>query len=248
MHYPDRATVCVSSQAGLRHGLLVLRHRPGRVHPPPEHRRDRRAGGRGPPGRPARPGCPTWCSWGWASRSPTTTGCGRPSCGSTTTSGLSARHLTISTVGVVPGIRRLAREALPVNLAVSLHAANDHLRDTLVPLNRRYPLAVLMEACRQYLTAKGRRLSFEWALIDGVNDRPSTPPSWPRWPGPSAPTSTSSRSTRRPGYPCEAPRRPASAHFRDQLLALGRQRHGAAQPGHRHRRRLRAAGGPDPPR
>ncbi len=86
--------------------------------------------------------------------------------------GLSARHLTISTVGVVPGIRRLARESLPVNLAVSLHAANDALRDSLVPLNRRYPLAVLIEACRQYLTAKGRRLSFEWALIDGVNDRP----------------------------------------------------------------------------
>ncbi len=87
--------------------------------------------------------------------------------------GLSARHLTISTVGVVPGIRRLTSETLPVNLAVSLHAANDRLRNTLVPLNRRYPLTVLMEACRQYLTAKGRRLSFEWALIAGINDRPS---------------------------------------------------------------------------
>src|ERR1700738_2620099 len=86
--------------------------------------------------------------------------------------GLSARHLTLSTVGLVPGIRRLADEDLPVNLAVSLHAANDELRDTLVPLNRRYPLAVLADACRSYLEAKGRRLSFEWALIDGVNDRP----------------------------------------------------------------------------
>jgi len=87
--------------------------------------------------------------------------------------GLSARHLTISTVGVVPGIRRLAQEDLPVNLAVSLHAANDHLRNRLVPLNKRYPLSLLMEACRQYQAAKGRRLSFEWALIAGVNDRPS---------------------------------------------------------------------------
>jgi len=87
--------------------------------------------------------------------------------------GLSARHLTLSTVGVVPGIRRLAGEQLPVNLAVSLHAANDELRNELVPLNRRYPLEALMAACREYLTAKGRRLSFEWALIDGVNDRPS---------------------------------------------------------------------------
>jgi 23S rRNA (adenine2503-C2)-methyltransferase len=86
--------------------------------------------------------------------------------------GLSARHLTLSTVGIVPGIRRLATEALPVNLAVSLHAANDELRERLVPINARYPLAVLGEACANYLEAKGRRLSFEWALIDGVNDRP----------------------------------------------------------------------------
>lgn len=85
--------------------------------------------------------------------------------------GLSARHLTVSTVGIVPGIRRLAAEALPVNLAVSLHAADDARRDELVPINRRYPLSVLMDACSSYLLAKGRRLSFEWALIDGVNDR-----------------------------------------------------------------------------
>jgi 23S rRNA (adenine2503-C2)-methyltransferase len=85
--------------------------------------------------------------------------------------GLSARHLTVSTVGIVPGIRRLSTEALPVNLAVSLHAADDALRDELVPINRRYPLSTLMDACAGYLQAKGRRLSFEWALIDGVNDR-----------------------------------------------------------------------------
>ncbi|MDH3752769.1 MAG: 23S rRNA (adenine(2503)-C(2))-methyltransferase RlmN [Acidimicrobiia bacterium] len=87
--------------------------------------------------------------------------------------GMSARHLTISTVGVVPGIRRLADAALPVNLAVSLHAANDALRDELVPINRRYPLAMLVDACLDYFAAKGRRISFEWAMIDGVNDRPS---------------------------------------------------------------------------
>jgi 23S rRNA (adenine2503-C2)-methyltransferase len=87
--------------------------------------------------------------------------------------GLSARHLTLSTVGLVPGIRRLATEALPVNLAVSLHAANDELRNELVPINKRYPLTVLMGACADHLRAKGRRLSFEWALIDGTNDRVS---------------------------------------------------------------------------
>jgi 23S rRNA (adenine2503-C2)-methyltransferase len=85
--------------------------------------------------------------------------------------GISARHLTVSTVGIIPGIKRLATEALPVNLAVSLHAANDELRDELVPINKRYPLADLAEACAAYLEIKNRRLSFEWALIDGVNDR-----------------------------------------------------------------------------
>lgn len=84
---------------------------------------------------------------------------------------LSARHITVSTVGIVPGILRLAAESLPVNLAVSLHAANDTLRDELVPINRRWPLAVLIDACRTWHESKGRRLSFEWALIDSVNDR-----------------------------------------------------------------------------
>jgi len=86
--------------------------------------------------------------------------------------GLSARHLTVSTVGIVPGIRRLAAESLPVNLAVSLHAADDDLRDELVPINRRYPLDVLAEACAEHVATTGRRLSFEWALIHDVNDRP----------------------------------------------------------------------------
>lgn len=89
------------------------------------------------------------------------------------TLGIGARHLTISTVGVVPGIERLAGEDLPVNLAVSLHAANDTLRDELVPINRQYPLERLAEACERYLEAKNRRLSFEWALIADTNDRPS---------------------------------------------------------------------------
>ncbi|MFM8858168.1 MAG: 23S rRNA (adenine(2503)-C(2))-methyltransferase RlmN [Actinomycetota bacterium] len=86
--------------------------------------------------------------------------------------GISARHLTVSTVGIVPGIERLADRPLPVNLAVSLHAANDELRNELVPINRRYPLASLVQACGNYLEKKGRRLTFEWALISDVNDRP----------------------------------------------------------------------------
>ncbi len=87
--------------------------------------------------------------------------------------GISARHLTVSTVGIIPGIRRLAARPMPVNLAVSLHAANDTLRNELVPINRRYPIPALMDACADYLEAKGRRLTFEWAMISGVNDRPS---------------------------------------------------------------------------
>jgi len=85
--------------------------------------------------------------------------------------GLSARHITISTVGIIPGIRKLAARPLPVNLAVSLHAANDQLRDELVPINRRYPIDDLVAACREYLAQRNRRISFEWAMIDGVNDR-----------------------------------------------------------------------------
>ncbi|MEO1058122.1 MAG: 23S rRNA (adenine(2503)-C(2))-methyltransferase RlmN [Actinomycetota bacterium] len=85
--------------------------------------------------------------------------------------GLSARHITISTVGLIPGIRALAERPLPVNLAVSLHSANDDERDALVPINRRYPIDDLLDACSDYLDATGRRVSFEWALIDGVNDR-----------------------------------------------------------------------------
>jgi len=84
--------------------------------------------------------------------------------------GLSARRLTVSTVGVAPAIERLAREGLALTLAVSLHAANDETRSSLVPLNRRYPLARLAVACAAWRDITGRRLSFEWALIDQVND------------------------------------------------------------------------------
>ncbi len=83
---------------------------------------------------------------------------------------LGARRLTVSTVGLVPGIQRLAEEELPVNLAVSLHAADDGLRNQLVPVNQRYPLADLMAAVRKYVQGTGRRVTFEYALIAGVND------------------------------------------------------------------------------
>jgi 23S rRNA (adenine2503-C2)-methyltransferase len=86
--------------------------------------------------------------------------------------GISARHLTVSTVGVVPGMRQLEEFPLPVTLAVSLHAPDDALRGTLVPLNHRYPVAEVVDAARSYAARKGRRVTFEYACIDRVNDLP----------------------------------------------------------------------------
>ena len=101
--------------------------------------------------------------------------------------GISARHLTISTVGVVPGIRRLAEESLPVTLAVSLHAPDDDLRNSLVPLNHRYPIAEVLDAAAAFAAAKGRRVTFEYACIAGVNDSPEQAVALGRrlasWPG-----------------------------------------------------------------
>jgi 23S rRNA (adenine2503-C2)-methyltransferase len=84
--------------------------------------------------------------------------------------GLGARAMTLSTVGLVPAMRRMMNEPEQVGLAVSLHAATDELRDDLVPINRRYPLDQLMAVCRDYIAATHRRISFEYALMDGVND------------------------------------------------------------------------------
>jgi 23S rRNA (adenine2503-C2)-methyltransferase len=84
--------------------------------------------------------------------------------------GLGARHITVSTSGVVPGIRRLTALGPQFTLAVSLHAARDPLRDVLVPLNRRWPVAEVVAAARDHARVTGRRISYEVTLIDGVND------------------------------------------------------------------------------
>jgi 23S rRNA (adenine2503-C2)-methyltransferase len=83
---------------------------------------------------------------------------------------LGARKITVSTAGYVPGIERMATERLQVGLAVSLHAADDALRDQLVPLNRTYPLAEVLAVCREYVAVTRRRVTIEYALIRGVND------------------------------------------------------------------------------
>ena len=81
-----------------------------------------------------------------------------------------ARRITISTVGLVPAIRRFADEKRQVNLAISLHAADDEERDSIMPVNRKHNISKLLEACRYYVDQTGRRITFEWALISGVND------------------------------------------------------------------------------
>jgi 23S rRNA (adenine2503-C2)-methyltransferase len=86
--------------------------------------------------------------------------------------GIGARHLTVSTVGLVPQMLRLAEEGLQVGLALSLHAANDRARTELVPVNRRHPIDDLVAACQLFRERTGRRVSLEWAMIDGVNDSP----------------------------------------------------------------------------
>lgn len=84
--------------------------------------------------------------------------------------GLGARHMTLSTVGLVPGIKKMTQEPEQVGLAISLHAPTDDVRDKIVPINRRFPLETLLQACRDYIEATHRRVTFEYALMDGIND------------------------------------------------------------------------------
>src|SRR5215467_14547541 len=83
---------------------------------------------------------------------------------------LGARHMTVSTVGLVPAIRKLSQEPLQVNLAISLHAPTDELRNQTMPVNKKYPLEELLAACRDYIAATGRQVTFEYVLLAGVND------------------------------------------------------------------------------
>jgi 23S rRNA (adenine2503-C2)-methyltransferase len=85
---------------------------------------------------------------------------------------VSPRRITLSTVGIVPGLERLGREPLMPNLAVSLHATTDEQRSALVPPNRKYPLAAILDACRRFPLKKRSRITFEYVLLDGVNDTP----------------------------------------------------------------------------
>lgn len=85
---------------------------------------------------------------------------------------ISMRHISLSTCGLVPGIEKLAEKKLQLTLSVSLHAPTDEIRNTIMPVNKAYPTEELLAACRRYYEATGRRISFEYAMINGVNDTP----------------------------------------------------------------------------
>ena len=178
----DRGTLCISTQAGCAMGCLfcstgkqgfnrnlTTAEIVGQLWwAERELRRD--AGVTGPPKRPNHLQRP--CSWGWASRCRTsTTFCAL--CTSSLTTRLRAlrRRVTVSTSGLVRQMDKLAEDS-PVALAVSLHAGNDALRDKLMPVNRKHPLADLMAACRRYLKVAPRDfITFEYVMLGGINDR-----------------------------------------------------------------------------
>ncbi|HVN51631.1 MAG TPA: 23S rRNA (adenine(2503)-C(2))-methyltransferase RlmN [Acidimicrobiales bacterium] len=224
MHYADRTTVCVSTQAGcaMACGFCATgqagfaRHLSvGEIVEQVARARQRAASG----DRPRRVSNVVFMGMGepFANYDRTWAAVERLH----DDMGISARHLTLSTVGIVPGIRRLATEDLPVNLAVSLHAANDELREQLVPIDAHYPLAELQEACAGYLEAKGRRLSFEWALIDGVNDRPTDIRELAAYARPLRAHVNLIPLNPTPGYPVRGSGPERVRAFRDGLRALG---------------------------
>ena len=258
MRYPDRVTVCVSSQAGcgmacpfcatgqagLTRNLSTAEIveqvvAAGRA---AAHRRGRAApGGRGP-------GLATWSSWGWGSRWPTTSPGGRRPPSHRTRPGRT-RHLrggvTVSTVGLVPAIERLAAEELPVTLALSLHAPDDELRDELVPINTRWKVAQALDAARAYAATTGRRVSHRVRADPGrqrprLARRPARSRARPPRPGwvhvnpiPLNPT---------PGSRWTASDPARAGRVRRPAAGARRPRHGPRHPRPGDRRGLRAAG------
>ena len=182
MRYPDRATVCVSSQAGCGMGCpfcatgqagLTRNLSAGEiVEQVVAAARVLAAGGAG--GSPCRLSNVVFMGMGepLANYRSVLSAVRRITDPLPHGLGLSQRHVTVSTVGLVPAIGRLTAEGLAVTLAVSLHAPDDELRDRLVPVNRRWPVAEVLEAAWGYAAATGRRVSIEYALIRDINDQP----------------------------------------------------------------------------
>ena len=177
MGYPDRVTVCISSQSGCAMGCtfcatgqMGLRNNLTAGEIAAQVVWARREAARLP--RPRRSVWGTWCSWGWGSRSRTSGTCSRRSNGSPTAppSAWGRGTSRCRRLASCPGITHLTAAHPQVGLAVSFHAASDELRSSLVPPNDLYPLAVLEEAMAAWRAATHRRPSIEWAMIDRVND------------------------------------------------------------------------------
>ena len=181
MGYPDRATVCVSSQAGCGmacpfcatgQGGLQRNLSTGEI---VEQVRQAAAAARdGALGAPTRLSNVVFMGMGepLANYARVVAALRRITEPAPDGLGISARGVTVSTVGLVPAIDRLAAEGLPVTLAVSLHTPDDELRDTLVPVNNRWKIVEVLAAARRFAQATGRRVSIEYALIRDVNDQP----------------------------------------------------------------------------
>jgi 23S rRNA (adenine2503-C2)-methyltransferase len=181
MRYPDRATVCVSSQAGCgmacpfcATGQGGLKRNLSTAEIVDQVRQAAAAARDGALGAPIRLSNVVFMGMGepLANYKRVVEAVRRITAPAPDGLGISARGVTVSTVGLVPAIDKLAAEGLPVTLAVSLHAPDDELRDTLVPVNTRWKVAEVLDAARRYAVTTGRRVSIEYALIRDVNDHP----------------------------------------------------------------------------
>ncbi|MFC5995289.1 23S rRNA (adenine(2503)-C(2))-methyltransferase RlmN [Pseudonocardia hispaniensis] len=181
MGYPDRATVCISSQAGCgmacpfcATGQGGLKRNLSTAEIVDQVRQAAAAAREGALGEPTRLSNVVFMGMGepLANYKRVIAAVRRIIERSPNGLGISARGVTVSTVGLVPGIDRLAAEGLPVTLAVSLHTPDDELRDTLVPVNNRWKVEEVLAAARRYARTTGRRVSIEYALIRDVNDQP----------------------------------------------------------------------------
>jgi 23S rRNA (adenine2503-C2)-methyltransferase len=181
MGYPDRATVCVSSQAGCgmacpfcATGQGGLQRNLSTAEIVEQVRQAAAAARDGALGKPARLSNVVFMGMGepLANYQRVVAAVRRITEPAPDGLGISARGVTVSTVGLVPAIDRLAAEGLPVTLAVSLHTPDDELRDTLVPVNNRWNVDEVLGAARRYAQTTGRRVSIEYALIRDVNDQP----------------------------------------------------------------------------
>ncbi|GAA2855682.1 23S rRNA (adenine(2503)-C(2))-methyltransferase RlmN [Pseudonocardia halophobica] len=181
MGYPDRATVCISSQAGCgmacpfcATGQGGLQRNLSTAEIVDQVRQAARKAQEGALGEPRRLSNIVFMGMGepLANYKRVVAALRRITEPAPSGLGISPRGVTVSTVGLVPAIDKLAQEGLPVTLAISLHTPDDELRDTLVPVNNRWKVAEVLDAGRRYAQTTGRRISIEYALIRDVNDQP----------------------------------------------------------------------------